>query len=118
MTTLVHDLLRAIPRRVDTPYVFANPDGTPQQYLKTTWNTAVRKAKLDDFTFHDLRHTFASTLVMNGVDIRSVQTLLGHKSMTMTMRYAHLSPNHLRDAIERPPGIGRVNRPESLGDGQ
>ncbi len=101
MTMLVHDLLRAIPRRVDTPYVFANPDGTPQQYLKTTWNTAVRKAKLEAFTFHDLRHTFASTLVMNGVDIRTVQTLLGHKSITMTMRYAHLSPTHLREAIAK-----------------
>jgi len=105
MTPLVHDLLRAIPRRVDTPYVFANTDGAPQQYLKTTWNTAVRKAKLEDFTFHDLRHTFASTLVMNGVDIRTVQTLLGHKSITMTMRYAHLTPAHLRDAIASLPNV-------------
>ena len=99
MNQTVHDLLRAIPRRVDTPYLFANTDGAPQQYLKTTWNTAIRKAKLEDFTFHDLRHTFASTLVMNGVDIRTVQTLLGHKSITMTMRYSHLSPQHLREAM-------------------
>lgn len=101
MTTIVHDLLREIPRRVDTPYVFANTDGAPQQYLKTTWNTAIRKAKLNDFTFHDLRHTFASTLIMNGVDIRTVQTLLGHKSIIMTMRYSHLSPQHLREAITK-----------------
>lgn len=106
MTQVVHNILRAIPRRVDAPYVFASSDGTPQQYLKTTWNTAIRKAKLDDFTFHDLRHTFASTLIMSGVDIRTVQTLLGHKSITMTMRYSHLSPNHLRLAI----GVLDANR--------
>lgn len=55
----------------------------------------------DDFRFHDLRHTFASHLVMNGCDIRTVQQLMGHKDIKMTMRYSHLSKSHLQEAVER-----------------
>jgi integrase len=70
--------------------------------LKPRWFTdAVKDAKLADFTWHDLRHTFASRLVMAGVDIRTVQELMGHKSITMTMRYAHLSPEHRAAALEK-----------------
>ena len=70
--------------------------------LKPRWFArAVREAKLEDFTWHDLRHTFASRLVMAGVDIRTVQELTGHKSITMTMRYAHLSPQHRIAALEK-----------------
>jgi hypothetical protein len=58
-------------------------------------------AKLADFTWHDLRHTFASRLVMAGVDIRTVQELMGHKSISMTMRYSHLSPEHRTIALEK-----------------
>lgn len=62
---------------------------------------AVTEAKIVDFHWHDLRHTFASRLVMAGVDIRTVQELLGHESITMTMRYAHLSPQHRATALEK-----------------
>lgn len=62
---------------------------------------AVRKAGLDDFTWHDLRHTFASRLVMADVDIRTVAELMGHKNIQMTMRYTHLAPEHKLVAVER-----------------
>jgi integrase len=58
-------------------------------------------AKLPDFKWHDLRHTFASRLVMAGVDLRTVQELLGHQSITMTVRYAHLSAPHTKNAVDR-----------------
>ena len=62
---------------------------------------AVKKAALRNFTWHDLRHTFASRLVMADVDIRTVAELMGHKSIQMTMRYAHLAPEHKLVAVER-----------------
>jgi site-specific recombinase XerD len=58
-------------------------------------------AKLSDFSWHCLRHTFASRLVMAGVDLRTVQELLGHKTIAMTIRYAHLAPKHTLAAVER-----------------
>ena len=51
------------------------------------------------FTFHDLRHTFASHMVMEGVDITTVSRLLGHATLTMTLRYAHLAPKHMASAV-------------------
>ncbi|MHB2021112.1 MAG: tyrosine-type recombinase/integrase [Candidatus Xenobia bacterium] len=52
-----------------------------------------------DFTWHDLRHDFASRLVMSGVDLYTVQQLMGHKTIAMTQRYAHLSPTHRLAAV-------------------
>src|SRR5208283_1726113 len=90
----------AIARRLDLPYVFFNPDtDLPYGDIKNAFNRAVRKAGIKDFHFHDLRHTFASHLVMAGVDITTVSKLLGHKSLTMTLRYSHLAPNHLQNAV-------------------
>ena len=63
------------------------------------FHTALRRANIHGFRFHDLRHTFASQLVMSGIDLVSVKELLGHKSLTMTMRYSHLSPGHKRKAV-------------------
>jgi site-specific recombinase XerD len=54
---------------------------------------------ISDFTFHDLRHTFASRLVMAGVDLPTVQNLLGHKTIAMTLRYTHLSSDHKQRAV-------------------
>lgn len=88
-------------RRLDTDYVFVNQD-TGKRYtdLKRSFNTACRKAGIQDFHFHDLRHTFASHLVMSGADLKTVQELLGHKSLTMTLRYSHLSQAHKREALK------------------
>jgi len=61
----------------------------------------VKDSGLSDFHWHDLRHTFISRLVMAGVDLRTVQELAGHKTIQMTMRYAHLAPSHLATAVEK-----------------
>jgi integrase len=65
------------------------------------WHTAMKNAKVTNFRFHDLRHTFASRLVMAGVDMRTVADLLNHKVLQMVMRYSHLSPEHKLSAVER-----------------
>ncbi|MDA8091024.1 MAG: site-specific integrase [Nitrospiraceae bacterium] len=68
--------------------------------LKDGFCRAVEKAGLEDFHFHDLRHTFATRLVQNGIDLYVVKELLGHKTITMTMRYAHHYPESLTKGIE------------------
>jgi integrase len=64
--------------------------------------SACRSAGIEDFRFHDLRHTFASRLVMQGASLEAVQEHLGHGDMKMTMRHAHLSQEHPRDSINLP----------------
>ena len=82
-------------------YVFANPKtGKAYDNLKRSWQSALRKSHILDFHFHDLRHTFASWLVMKGVDLTTVKELLGHKDIKMTLRYSHLSKPHVRNAVE------------------
>jgi integrase len=62
---------------------------------------ALRQSGISNFRWHDLRHTFASRLVMRGVDIVTVSHLMGHKSIQITMRYAHLAPQHKLEAVQR-----------------
>jgi integrase len=81
--------------------VFCNRHGRPYRSYRTAFETAVRRAGIEDFTFHDLRHTFASRLVMAGVDLPTVKELLGHKDITMTLSYAHLSSDHKQAAVRR-----------------
>ncbi len=93
-------VLLGLTRRLDSPHVFFDPaTGKPFKDVKRSFHTACRRAGIRDFKFHDLRHTFASHLVMAGVDITTVSKLLGHKSLTMTLRYSHLAPNHLQNAV-------------------
>ncbi|MFC1769592.1 tyrosine-type recombinase/integrase [Nitrospirota bacterium] len=68
--------------------------------IRAAFDKAKAKAAIEDFRFHDLRHTFATRLVQNGVDIYKVKELLGHKTLTMTMRYSHHYPESLRSSID------------------
>jgi integrase len=70
-------------------------------HYRTAFETAVVRAKLADLHFHDLRHTFASWAVQRGATLQEVKDLLGHSSLAMVMRYAHLAPEHLRTAAAR-----------------
>ncbi|MGZ3596080.1 MAG: tyrosine-type recombinase/integrase [Syntrophales bacterium] len=67
--------------------------------VKNSFSTAVKKSGIEHCTLHDLRHIFASHLLMNGASIKDVQELLGHKTMQMTLRYAHLSQEHKKKAV-------------------
>ena len=67
--------------------------------IDRAFHGALNRAGIEDFKFHDLRHTFASHLVMKGASLKEVQELLGHKTMTMTLRYAHLSQDHKKKAV-------------------
>ncbi len=94
------NLFNGMASRFKGGYVFCDAEGKPYQDVKRSFNTAVRKAGIKDFHFHDLRHTFASHLVMAGVDITTVKELLGHKTLSMTLRYTHLAPSHKVKAME------------------
>lgn len=81
-------------------YVFPGADGVRMGNINRSWDRAVTLAKLADFRFHDLRHHFASQLVMRGVPLNTVRELLGHTSLEMTVRYSHLAPEGLASAVE------------------
>ena len=75
-------------------YVFTSPlkKGIKLTTVENGFNAALKRAGIEDFRFHDLRHTFASHLVMSGVSLEVVGKVLGHSDSRMTQRYAHLSP--------------------------
>ena len=97
-STLI-EMFSEMPHSIESIYAFTDRDGNLYKSVKKSFSTALRKAGIRDFRLHDCRHTYASQMVMNGVDLATVKDLLGHKSLAMTMRYAHLSPRHKRKAV-------------------
>jgi site-specific recombinase XerD len=99
MDETVKAILRSVEVRGDL--VFVNESGKQylSPYLHRAFHEALDKSGITNFRWHDLRHTFASNLVMNGADLNDVRDLLGHKKIDMTFRYAHLSPKHKKGVV-------------------
>ena len=81
--------------------VFPSPvNGGVLDNVSKAWNGVLKRAEIENFRWHDMRHTFASNLVMSGVDLNTVRELLGHADLKMTLRYAHLAPRVKMSAVE------------------
>lgn len=102
ITEDLYEVLRRVPRHIKSEYVFCRPDGQPWKDLRGSLKAAVARAGIGKpVTLHTLRHTFASHLVMSGVELLTVMELMGHSTLDMVQRYAHLSPRHKRQAMDR-----------------
>jgi integrase len=106
MRQVVYDILAALPGAREGR-VWSAGD------IRTSFENAVLEAKLDDFHFHDLRHSFASWFMMRGGDLLALQKILGHADIKMTLRYAHLAPGHLRNEMAKTEVASSVARVES-----
>lgn len=86
-------------------YVFLSMYGKPLLSVKAPFKTALKKANISGFRFHDLRHTFSSHFVMQGGDLLTLKEILGHSSMQMVERYAHLAAAHKHRQINNLSGL-------------
>lgn len=85
----------------DSGYVFVNPDtGKPYNTIRKAWTNALKKAKIENFRFHDLRHTVGTRLIEKGIDIKTVQELFAHSSLVTTQRYVHTNSKRKREAMD------------------
>lgn len=100
MNDLLFKTIKKLLRKSEYLFPYKN-NGIPLKNVRKSFASALKKANIEDFRFHDLRHTFASQLAMNGFNLITIKDLLGHKSLRTTMRYAHLSRSHLRDAVQK-----------------
>ena len=99
LNDLLFKVLLRVRKNEKSPYIFCHKNGKPRKDIRDSFKLGLKRAGIKDFHFHDLRHTFASHLVMSGVDLKTVQELLGHRTIEMTLRYSHLSPDHKRAAV-------------------
>ncbi len=87
-------------RRLGNDLVFGHPDSQTAFRFNRAFANALQEAGIEDFRFHDLRHTAASYLAMNGATLAEIAAILGHKTLAMVQRYAHLSDEHVRGVVE------------------
>ena len=109
----LEEMFNRMTRSFESKYVFAGKDGDPYKSVKRSFSTALKKAGITDFRFHDLRHTFASHMVMAEIDLTSVKELPGHKDVKMTLGYSRLSPNHKRKAINILDNVLKISQKEA-----
>jgi len=84
---------------IKSEFVFPAKGGKRLNNIQTSWENVIKDSKIKNFRFHDLRHSFASKLVMKGAPLNTVRELLGHGDLKTTLRYAHLAPDHKADAV-------------------
>lgn len=103
LTSTVRAIIGNLPRALNrSALVFPNSEGKRDlRWPEKIFPGVVADAEIDDFRFHDLRHTFASRLAMENVDLLTIRDLGGWKTLSMVQRYSHLSPGHRQSAIER-----------------
>jgi integrase len=101
MNKETYGVLEAWKKQVsESPYVFPGQGGGRFEDVKSAWLKLLERAQIDGFRWHDMRHDFASRLVMAGVPLNTVRDLLGHADIKMTLRYAHLAPGTKAAAVE------------------
>lgn len=88
-------------RRIDNPHVFPGKKRGQPVDLCAPWRKALKAAEIEDFHWHDLRHTFASELAMSGATLAEIAEAMGHKTLAMVKRYAHLTEGHVGSVVER-----------------
>ena len=101
MSETVRRTFIAVRKHPVSPFVFCDDEGKTYRDVRKSFFTACKKSDIKDFRFHDARHTYASHLVMKGEGLYTVQKLLGHKKPDMTLRYSHLSSDHLHRAVAK-----------------
>jgi integrase len=88
-------------RNLNNPFVFSGKQSSNENFPRKSWVTALKLAEVSDFHFHDCRHSAASELAMNGASLHEIAAVLGHKTLAMVQRYAHLSEQHTMSVVER-----------------
>ena len=92
-------------RRLNSDLLFPSKIDTQKHFdFKAPFARALKQAKIDGFRWHDLRHSAASYLAQQGVDLRRIAAILGHKSLSMSLRYSHLNVEHLRSDLKEMTG--------------
>jgi len=99
MSAQVSGTVSGLPTHIREPWVFWHGDGQRYTTIKTAFRAACRRAGIQNFRWHDLRHTFASWAAQDGMDLYRLSRILGHKTLAMTTRYAHLQTADLHDAV-------------------
>ncbi len=94
-------LYKELELKTKVQWLFPRPDGQEPIYFRKAWENALENAGITDFRFHDLRHSAASYLAMNGATLLEIAAVLGHKTLQMVKRYAHLSESHTTAVVNK-----------------